>query len=443
MRTRTLKFILVAAAVVRLGLLAGAWNAPQRLETPDSDDYIELSDRLARDATFARDGRPEVFRTPGYPFFLTVGAALGAGWWRVIVAVQIALDVLLVYLTFMLGTMLCSRRVGLIAAAFQAVAVVSIASSLRILSDGLFVCMLTLTILLLVHHFKTGRWWSLLSAAAMGGLACYVRPVGLSFCVLAAAVLLFRPRRFRRAGAFAAIVLMLIVPWVVRNAITADFIGFSSFASDSMFYYSAPAVVSEVEGISFDQAREKLERELQELSKDLDGRCVRESESILRAERRRITLRTLRAHPLTYARIHAVSGTAVWLPGITDVLEVLGVTTGQRGTLTVLHERGLPAAVKHYLDGKLWALWLCAPAIGLLGGKYVLAALCAAGRVRLRMGAAGWLILLTVAMFAFSGGPAATPRFRVPIEPLVSLAAGAGVVMVMDWRRRRRSRHDA
>ena len=387
MRARILILILIAASLVRIALLAAAWNAPGRLETPDSRGYVELSESLAKDAVFNRDGEPENFRTPGYPLFLTAGRPFGNSWWRAVAILQ-------------------------------------------------FLPALHVTILLLVGHFRTSKWWPLLCAAALAGLACYVRPVGLMFCVLATIVLLFGKKRFARAGAFAGIVLLIVIPWVVRNHRVAKYTGFSSFTADSMFYYSAPAVLSEVEGITLEQGRNRM---TEEFKRKFDTcACFMETYYHTR-DRRALALEVITAHPVTYSLLHLRGSRAAWLPGITDVLEIAGVTTGQRGTLFVLHERGLIAAVEHYLAGKMWALWLCVPAILILAAKYALVLICAAKQVRWRMGRTDWLILATILAFALVGGPAATPRFRVAVEPLLSLSAGAGIVLLADWIKRRKA----
>ncbi len=421
MKSPVLQVILIAAVVVRFALLASAWNAPHRLLTPDSVGYAELSESLTEDATFSRGGEAEVFRTPGYPVFLLLGRAFGKSWRPAVAMVQILLDVLLVYLTFRLGWLLCSKRVGLWAAAAQAVTSVSIAAGCRILSDGLFAAALTLTMLFLAHHFKTSKWWSLVTAACLAALGCYVRPIGLAFCLLAVIVLLLGKRRIRRAAAFAAIVAAAIAPWFVRNYVMADYVGFSSFASDSMYYYSAPSLISKVEGISLQEATGRIESELAGESNP--------------TKRRRRALEIVLAHPGAYAGIHLRGSLAFWLPGATDVLEVAGLTAGQRGTLAVLHERGLIAAARHYFQGNLIAAVLAIPMVALLAIKYFLAALCAISRLRFRMAAIGWLIMLTILTFALVGGPAATPRFRVAVAPLLSLAAGVGIVRLLELRK--------
>jgi hypothetical protein len=59
------------------------------------------------------------------------------------------------------------------------------------------------------------------------------------------------------------------------------------------------------------------------------------------------------------------------------------------------------------------------------------------------MGAEVWLCLLLVLLAFLLPGPAAHPRFRVPVEPILSVAAAAGWAMLAARRRARRRNGEA
>jgi len=487
MRSRWLWIILVVALTLRVALLAAVWDKPWQLVMPDSMEYLGLARHLADDGEFARDypkkclsltphlidnggpppGRyPELYRTPGYPLMLAAarqaGKACAARWpvgplfkesedtssmsaWshqvRIATVVQILLDVLLVYFAFLLGRRFAGQTAGLMAAAFQAVAPVAVVSSVRILSDTPFAILLIGAVLLLIRHFDTGRWWPLLLAAVLAGAACYVRPVGLAFVVIAVGVLLVRQRRVGRAAAFVGIAVALVGPWVVRNGVAASYWGFSSFASDSIYYYSAPKTLAAAEKASLDAAHERLDAELHDRPIRAGVRLApsQDHSPALVQCRAAMARQTLLAHPLIYARIHLVGCTAFWMPAVYGVAEIMDISTGQRGTLEVLHTRGPLAAARHYLGSNWRLVAMLIPAGLLLAFKYAMAAVCAVRRVRWRMSGAGWLILLTVLAFALVGGPGAIPRYRVPVEPLLSAAAAAGLIWSDRALKRRRA----
>ena len=444
--------ILILALALRFALMISTWGDPQRAFTPDSKDYWRLSKSLYAWRAFHQNqpspGRKEdyywfsrmdpkderrwtrlspqaeIFRTPGYPLVLVPAQKLPGGANSALFG-QIILDTGLVLLTFLLGRAALSHRAGLLAALFQALSPAAIASSCRILSDGLYAFLLAAAVLWLVSHFKTGRWRSLVASAAALGLACYVRPIGLAMAVIFLLALLLRPKRFGRAGALAAIVLCMIAPWVARNTFVADYFGFSSFATDSMFNYSAPKTLARAEGISEDEARERMLADLKSPSR----RGGHLTPGALARERKRIALRVIRDHPATYAGIHLRGCLGFWLPGATDVLETAGLTRGQRGTLEVLNRKGVVAAARYYFAGQP-AAWSAVPMVVVLLAKYIGLLGLAAGKLRTRVGAAAMLMVLIVAASALLGGPASTPRFRVPAEPLLSLGAAGGWVLI-------------
>jgi len=420
---------------------------------------------------------------------------------KIVLSFQVLLDLHLVMLTFLLGRALAGHGVGLLAALLQAVSPLAAAASCRILSDGLFAFMLIAAVVLLLRHFRTGGWWSLLSAALMMGAACYVRPVGLAFSAVMALVVLCsrrgtgilpvsrravsamagrhkttgetpvglmgetpmlpssaeategkRPRGLLRTLAFVAVVVGCVAPWVARNAVVADYCGFSSFATDSMYWYSAAETEARQQHKSVEDVREQFRRAEGWYSFDpdlvgqpglSDAPSDRTSGGLARyrwGEARRIIL----AHPWQYAGIHLTGDAAFWLPGATDALEVMGYTSGGKGTLDVLHRQGLLAAVRHYFGDNTAAMALALAMVGLLLIRYAGVFLCGLWRLRLRkMTAGGWLCLLLVLTACLLPGPANHPRFRVPVEPILSVAAAIGYLGLLQWRRRRRGREES
>ncbi len=125
------------------------------------------------------------------------------------------------------------------------------------------------------------------------------------------------------------------------------------------------------------------------------------------------------------------------LPNVTEFLELLGVTQGGKGTLSVLNQYGLWAAVRHYFGGQVWLLGLLLPLVGLLGLTYLGALVGLIILVQRRAEFSLALLLLPIAYFLLIPGAPSHPRFRVPVMPYVCLLAGAGLVAVWQWVRRR------
>lgn len=424
------------AMAMRLAVLACGWAAPQRMMRPDSAGYADLAHNLTDSGKFQRDSQPEIFRTPGYPLFLTAFTPFGQGWLKAAAAFQVLLDLGAILMTAVIATILLDRRRGWYAAAWQSVAVASASAAALILSDSLFAFLLTAAVLLLVSYLKGAGPGLALAAAVVLAMATYVRPVGLAYFIVAAVVLVARPKAFPRlqihAAAFAVTYAALLAPWVVRNASVADYPGFSSFTQESMFAFSAPRTLAAAEGLSVDEARDRLGN-LARLELAETQRTPGDQARV----HGRIARNVITEHPHQYAAIHARGTLAFFLPAAGDVLELAGLTTGERGTLAVLAQHGPWAAAKYYFADSplamavgipLCLIWVCCLVAAVIG---------AAGHLRLRMSSAAWLIVLMVAVAALLPGPANHPRFRVPVMPLFSIAAAAGTMALADMLKRR------
>ncbi|MCD4823362.1 MAG: glycosyltransferase family 39 protein [Phycisphaerae bacterium] len=435
-----LLLILLLAMVLRGGLI---WQSdPAAWRTPDSLEYVELAEELPA-GHFERNGQPEIFRVPGYPLFVLAsdpafllvklhGKPVEGIEPVLVFAWQIALDVMLVALTYLLGAFLVSRRVGLLAALLQAISPLVVASPCRILSDSLYAFLFAVAVLMMVRHLRGGGWRPLIAAAVTLSLACYVRPVGGIMVLVFLLALMFQPGRLRRGLVFAGVAVAIIGPWVVRNAVRADYYGFSSVAGDSMYYSTAAEIEARRQNIPTADMRLRFRQLNQaERQKHPDWTAGQ-----LARRRQTQAAKIISDNSGMYAKIYLRGAVGFWLPGAGDVLELLGISQGRRGTVDVLQREGIIAAVKHYFGGNIAAIAIAVPLVLILLIKYLGVAVCVLAKVRWRMPAEAWLILLIVAVSAIAPGPG-LPRYRLPIEPLFSVAAAVGLFAIVSRIRKR------
>jgi 4-amino-4-deoxy-L-arabinose transferase-like glycosyltransferase len=430
-KARNLCLILLVALVIRVFVLGTAWRNHASALDLDSTSYLVTAASLAAEGSFKTHGLPELIRTPGYPAFLAVCKWAGPSGYALAQVVQVLLDLLLVYLVYALGTRLGGRAAGLWAAGFQACSLVAILSSIQILSDGLFSLLITLAVLLLVQYFREDKWRFLALAAAVTAAATYVRPVGFIFVPVVVLVLLLRQRQVAKVAVFVVIFAALVMPWYVRNFLVARYVGFSSVGDYNLLFYEAAGVLAKSQGLSPQQARQELgiayrERLDREKIDPTSTRAIR-----LQA---RMGSGILLAHPVLFIRVHFATSLNSLLPAGTGLLEILGMTSGNRGTLSVLQSQGFFAAVRYYFASNIIAVLFAIPELIYLIIRYLGCVVWAFWQFQTRRfncGPSGWLIALTVAAFLLVAGPAAVARFRLPVEPLLNLIAGAGVAMVV------------
>jgi len=293
-------------------------------------------------------------------------------------------------------------------------------------------------VLLVCLHFRTLRWWALLAGALVAGGACYFRPVGIAAAsIMTVALLVGRPG-LRRAAAFAGVVACVLAPWVIRNYAVARYVGFSSFATDSAYFFAVPELAARTEGIPAADARARARETARQY--ELDHPNLPPGPAA--QHRARQAREAILEQPWTYATIHLKTSGGFFLPGASDVAAIAGLARPERGTIDVLHAEGLAAAVKHYFGGNLPAMLLAAPLVAICGIGYLAAAsgaVIGAVKTRLRLPAEVWMLVALVIVSALLPGPSGLPRYRVPVTPLLSLAAALGVVNIWRWRTGRRS----
>jgi hypothetical protein len=229
----------------------------------------------------------------------------------------------------------------------------------------------------------------------------------------------------------------------------ANYWGFSSFATDSMYWYSAAEIEARQQQQSAEEIRQHFCDEegwgrMYAGATDPNLPC-NDTPGGLARYRWDKARGIIFAHPWEFLDIHLRGDMAFWLPDATEALEVLGYTSGGKGTLDVLHRQGIVAATKHYFEDNTTAMALAGVmAMALAGAMVVLLliryagiVLCGLWKLRPHMSAAGWLCLLLVLTAWLLPGPANHPRFRVPVEPILSAAAAIGWLGLLQWRGRR------
>jgi hypothetical protein len=118
---------------------------------------------------------------------------------------------------------------------------------------------------------------------------------------------------------------------------------------------------------------------------------------------------------------------------VADFLELLGVTEGAKGTLSVLNQHGIAAAVDHYFEGRAWLLLPLSPLVALLGLTYAGSGFGIVALVSGRRWFTLALLLLPLLYFLLVPGAPSNPRFRVPAMPYICLLAGLGIMSALGW----------
>lgn len=228
---RWLWLLLLLALVVRLGYFYVQVNQGLfhvATNAPDSVRYMNMAGHILNDGMFSYNGRElTAADTPGFPIFLAgLRAMFGPGMLWIYLA-QVILSAATVLLIYLIANELFSPKAGLIAAGFASIYPMLFIFVATPLSEVLYTFLATAFLALYVRA-RRGMAWAM-AAGLIGGAAVMTRPVLALFVGLLGLFLLARSGRRALGLALLGGFVLVLTPWVIRNAIAFnEFIPLSS-----------------------------------------------------------------------------------------------------------------------------------------------------------------------------------------------------------------------
>jgi 4-amino-4-deoxy-L-arabinose transferase-like glycosyltransferase len=226
----------------------------------------------------------------------------------------------------------------------------------------------------------------------------------------------------------ACVALLPAGAWIVRNARVGDFTGISSVTAVNLLKYKAAGVEAELHGSTREYERDRLTSAVEA---GLPAEAT-PGEHFRRWQRAGTAI--LLQHPWVYARVH--------FRGM--LVELLGPERDH--TLRLLYGPAVLDAAGRYTDASIatahrdhsaWPLELTR--YGILAWQAVLLVLLVLGTLQLIRTRRWRLLAVLMAVPSYvlllSGGPEASPRFRVLYLPVLAVLAALGFLQVIGWSR--------
>ena len=436
---KRLLVLLILAGLLRAVMLWAVVQYPDRAIRRDSEEYILVARNLLAGHGISLQHNPPftptAFRTPVFPLMIAMIYKVFGINNIAVVLVQIVISLLTVGLTYWLGRLLFSESEAWSGALLFSLSSAPAVYAVFIWSETLFTLLLLLNLLCLVFYQerKSAGW--LAAAALLAGLMILCRPVAVLFPALIIVLIwLAEPQKWRKAlvrgAAFLIACGLTLSPWILRNMVQLGTPTISTISSNYLLFYNAASLVADQEGISQAQAYKELETRVGVELAALPGPITEAVQSKLYSDLGR---RIILAHPFRFIFIHLKEDLNNFLPDVTDFLELMGVTQGAKGTLSVLNQYGLIAAIDHYFAGKTWLIAFVSPWIVLLGWIYLtdLSGIYTLIKRKHWFGLA--LLSLPVLYFMLMPGASSNPRFRVPVMPYLCLLGGVGCSQLAAW----------
>ena len=445
----------IVATVARLAMLAATLlrGGIAALSLSDTTSYLEPGRNLILHGRYFADGVPDVLRTPGYSLFLAITSLAGL---PAAALANVILSVFSVVLVWRLGRRAFSdERIAIGAAWIFALEPLSIANSVVLLSDTLFLALFLLTMERLAQFLRERRLPVLAAAGVWLAAATFVRPVTYYLPIaLALGLFLVLVRVPGLRWKALAVLLISVLPWLaawqMRNWVETRYSGFSSAAEINLYFVASANVTSKVEHRDFNAVRKDsgyvdfannsgqsyLFSPYLALHPEQAGWSQGERLAFVHAE----ALHIIRSH----YRVYLIS----CLKSLLQPVFLLGA--GYQFDRPMYPES--PGRVAGFADaapsqwGKLIATadpLAVVQKIAFTAALLVLYFFAALGVRKVGMcNVYLWLLLATslyfLAVTGAMGGPGGGARYRMPVMPAACILAAAGVVGVMETARARR-----
>jgi hypothetical protein len=403
----------------------------------DTPGYVGLAQSLLHGSflspgTYSIQGTPEIFRPPGYPLLL-----LPAILFQHVVIIGLFENFLLAAMSAWLVWRIVTDFCPSSKAAFWSVLLycfepMGLVYSETLMSETLFTTVVLLFVLTLTRFFREPTHAKLALSALTLGCATYIRPVpvylGL-WLVPVFFVLLGKlswSQRATRAALFVFMFMLTLVPWIIRNAVVADYKAFSSSQDWNLYFMSAAAVQAKLQHRNSAEVMAEwgATTSIEDYLRTHPEQRTWPESQIARFWGREAK-RIISPHLMTYAVIHARGCIRViFNPGVTEVLRSMGMYPDSTNPLVPKLDQGFIRAVPWLFQ----QYPVTALLIPLMAGQllfYYALALAGLRRMPLEVG------FLFCALFLYfvlvSGFPSAMARYRVPVMPLVCISAGVAV----------------
>ncbi|MGZ7077890.1 MAG: hypothetical protein ACXVJT_00630 [Thermoanaerobaculia bacterium] len=374
---------------------------------PDSATYLGPARNLLHGLGYVLEpGFPETMRTPGYPVFLLPFLAITKSMLPIVIVqhlMNVGLTIAIYMMVLRLGL---HRRVAFVAAAIWAVDVPSIHHANKVLTETLFTVLLFVLFALATRIVSHPRFpLAAVTVGLLSGVLVLVRPVAILYFVVLAIVL---APKLRARGTAVLLIAGALLPfaWCLRNRAETGVFTISTIGGGNMLEYRAAGALAMLDDYDFDDALADRQGELTDLA---DKEIVR-GEHAEDAEDVSPTLRS---------RYYNEVGRRIALQHPRGLLLVTA-----RGLLVNLFDSNWGAIE---IVSRLPSLTIERVLTAWTMLVFVLACFGMVSLFRTHRYFAVLLVATVLYFLLISAGGESEARFRVPVMPMIAIAAAAGL----------------
>lgn len=434
-------FILLIAILTHIALFVDVQRIePFRGIAPDTESYNAPAQALLSTGSFSTSveniKQPETTRTPGYPLFLAINYKLFGIQYSSVIIFQIIIGVFTIYLVYLICQKLWNISIARSAILLYILDFASFTYQHYVLTEALFTFLIVLAIFIWIEMNKRMDELNIrqfyfipLSFGTILAFATLVRPVTYYLIIPIVLILTFcfiNKRIYSKK--LIAVILLISMPWIIliggwqiRNYILTDSAQFSSIEGVNLLFYRAAGVLAIRDGIPLEEAQNNIIANLPEMN------------NLTPAQKSEIYMTTgkeiIAKQPLFFLKSQGIGFIKLLSDsGADDFLKYIGITekSGPLSDIRVLPISGFfdkwlkkPVYFSSFLFGILYLM------ITYLFSSIAIITICL-NKSKKKID--HYLIIGIILYFLLvSIGPEADARLRIPIMPLLSIYASAGI----------------
>jgi len=436
-RAHPLLAVFVLALLIRLINVALLHGGNAFFAESDATTYWAMGAALAQRSGFWPTLSSMTDRMPLYPVLLAVVRSVFGDAPRAVAVIQAVIDAGTCTIIAALGALI-SPAVGLIAGILAAVSATLIIFSSQILTDTLFLFFFSIMLLAGAHFLLRPASSLAVAAGLAGGLALATR-FGILLLLLAAVPVIFvasamQGRSLSRAAAAAIVFLVAatapIAPVLVRNLIEFSSFNLATQTGDHLAFWIVPLVAQRADGTPYDASVARMQKLYQQrlaasgLNEDSNPFLLASIKSKLaREEMARLPPAAFVKSWLEGMAVNLIAPALLADPRVRALpkpsfYETPGASLWERTKTYLFGNPGLYQALLVIgLAAMLPFLLLEAAGFVMLACRLPWAAACAGGLL-------GYFLLLS--------GPVATPKYRIPMEPVLIVLSAIPVAWLVE-----------
>lgn len=400
----------------------------------DSQSYINIAQNLYINSKFYNHGHPEIIRTPAYPILLATAKLFGNYILSTII-IQILISCATVYLIYKMALLIFKQhKYAVLSALLYSFEPFSVSYSCLILTETLYTFFLILSSFFLIKYFYTQSFNLLIISAIIISISAYVRPISLYlpllvFIVTVMSILIFKVNSNKNIIIHSLIYLIIsgivLLPWLLRNGLVADYWKFSAIQDIVFYFFKAPAVLSVKTNTPYPELQKKFGWSNLEnyFTTHPEQRTWTQAEIIkyMGKEGRRIFFSNLNLYPKIYLK-----GLFIVLldPGSADILKIINEYPKIGGTANKIMKDGIFKGII-FLAKERTFLFILSIIMGILLLIYYVAFFMGMFNKIKENNIISFIFLaIIIYLIVISSGEFAIGRYRHPIMPLICIYSG-------------------